>query len=119
MKEIKVWHLQNCSTCQRILQELNLNEYNADLINIKEKNISKDELEKIQKLLNCTYEELFNKRAMKFKSIKDSFKVDEDFKEGILNEYTFFKRPVIQIGDNYFVGNSKKTVESAKEELLN
>lgn len=118
MKEIKIWHLQNCSTCQRILLELNLNEDNAELINIKEQNINQKELENIKKVLNCTYEELFSKRAMKFKAIKDSFKVDEDYKQGILDEYTFLKRPVIQIGDNYFVGNSKKIVEAAKEELL-
>lgn len=119
MKKIKVWHLANCSTCQRILQELSLNDENAELINIKEKNISKEELESIQKSLNCSYEELFSKRAMKFKTLKDSLKSDEDFKQGILGEYTFLKRPVIQINDNFFVGNSKKIVQLAKEELLN
>ena len=118
MKKIKVWHLANCSTCQRILGELNLNESKAELINIKEQNVSKKELELIQTTLDCSYEDLFSKRAMKYKTLKDSFNSDLDFKQGILDEYTFLKRPIIQIDGDFFVGNSKKTVELAKEKLV-
>lgn len=117
MNKILVWHLLSCSTCQRILKELNLNEKNSTMVDIKEQNISKDELEHIQSSLNSTYEELFNKRAMKFKLIKENFKSDEDYKKGILEEYTFLKRPIIKINENYFVGNSKKVIESTKEKL--
>lgn len=116
-QNIKVWYLENCSTCQRILAELGLDSSNSELINIKEQNISKSELELIKNTLNCSYEDLFSKRAMKYKTLKDSFNSDEEFKEGILEEYTFLKRPVIQIESDFFVGNSKKTVEFAKERL--
>lgn len=101
----------------RILKELNLNESNSTLIDIKKNNISATELEAIQKHLKCLYEELFNKRAQKFKVIKNSIINDEDFKELILQEYTFLKRPIIQIGEEYFVGNSKAVVEDAKQKL--
>ena len=41
----------------------------------------------------------------------------EKTREAILKEYTFLKRPIIQIGEKFFVGNSKKVVEEAKNEL--
>ena len=118
MVHIKVWHLSNCSTCQRIIEELGLNESNSELQNIKEKNISQKELELIVKTLEVSYEDVFSKRALKYKHIKDTLQSDEDFKKAILEEYTFLKRPVIQVGEEYFVGNSKKTVEAAKAAIL-
>ena len=114
---IKVWYLSSCTTCMRILKELNLNESNSTLIDIKKNNISATELEAIQNSLKCSFEDLFNKRAQKYKVIKDSFKEDDNFKAAILEEYTFLKRPIIQIGEEYFVGNFKAVVEDAKQKL--
>ena len=114
MKKIKAWHLKNCSTCQKIIQKLDLSSKNSILINIKEKNISKNELEEIQSFFRCSYEDLFNKRALKFRKIKDTFKTDLDYKKGILEEYTFLKRPIIQVKNKFFVGNSKKITEETQ-----
>ncbi|MFP4402142.1 MAG: arsenate reductase family protein [Candidatus Nanoarchaeia archaeon] len=116
-KNIKVWHLSSCTTCKRIIDELNLNSSNSTLIDIKQHNITQQELEEIQKTMKCSYEELFNKRAQKYKFLKDSLIEDEDFKAAILQEYTFLKRPIIQIGQEYFVGNSKGVVEAAKQKI--
>ena len=37
---------------------------------------------------------------------------EKDYRQLILDEYTFLKRPVIIINDKIFIGNSKKNVES-------
>ncbi|MFT4243840.1 MAG: arsenate reductase family protein [Candidatus Woesearchaeota archaeon] len=115
----KIWYLSSCTTCKNIIKELQLENSNCEFVDIKVTPILVNELEEIQKNLNCSYEELFNKRALKFKEIKESVKTDEDFKKLIVEEYTFLKRPVINIGNKYFVGNSKGVVEDAKRALEN
>lgn len=86
--------------------------------NIKEKNIDEKTLEDLKNRFG-SYEALFSKRAMKYKSmgIKDKVKKDEDYKPLILQEYTFLKRPVIFVGEKAFVGNSKATIEDVKKAL--
>ena len=115
----KIWYLGNCDTCKKIINELNISLDNFEMINIKERNISKEELEEISKVTGLNYEELFSKRALKYKLIKDSLVSDDDFKKAILEEYTFLKRPFIRINSKYFIGNSKKVVEDARVELRN
>jgi len=115
----KIWYLSTCDTCKRIIKELNVHENNFHMQDVKIDNITPKQLETIKKTNNCSYEELFNKRAQKYTktNLKEELKTDIDFKKAILEEYTFMKRPIIQIGEKYFVGNSKKVVEGAKEEL--
>ena len=38
---------------------------------------------------------------------------DEDFRNYMLQEYTFLKRPFMINGDEIFIGNAKKDVEAA------
>jgi arsenate reductase-like glutaredoxin family protein len=42
---------------------------------------------------------------------------ENDYRKLILEEYTFLKRPVVQIGKEYFIGNTKQVVAAAKEKL--
>ena len=42
---------------------------------------------------------------------------DEDYKDLILSDYTFFKRPVIQFGNTLFIGNDAKTKENIRKIL--
>lgn len=114
----KGYHLSSCSTCQRILKELN--DDRIALQDIKSDAISEQQLEELYQYTS-SYEALFSKRAMKYKSmgLKDKNLKEEDFKRLILEEYTFLKRPVFIIDDEIFVGNSKKVVASVKESLAN
>jgi arsenate reductase len=114
----KGYHLSSCSTCQRILKELN--DDSIALQDIKSDAISEQQLEEMHQYTS-SYEALFSKRAMKYKSmgLKDKNLKEEDFKRLILEEYTFLKRPVFIIDDEIFVGNSKKVVASVKESLAN
>ena len=111
----KIWYLSTCDTCKRIIKELDLKDRNFEFIDIRINIISKEELEKIKTTLDCTYEDLFNKRSRKY--TKGDFVSDMEFKEAILKEYTFLKRPIIFYENKYFVGNSKK-VTTELERLL-
>ena len=71
------------------------------------------------KALSGSYESLFSKRAMLYrqKGLHEKELSEKDYKELILEHYTFLKRPVILVDGQIFVGNSKKTVQAAKEAL--
>jgi len=116
----KIWYLSTCDTCKRIIKELNLKEKNFSFVNIKDNPISIEDLELIKSSLNISYEELFNKRAQKYTKtdLKSNLQTEEQFKSAILKEYTFLKRPIIQIGNDFFVGNSKKVIADAKNYLV-
>ena len=114
----KVYHLSTCDTCQRIIKELGLKDLRFDFQDIKKKNISAEELDKIHEKVG-SYEALFSKRAQKYRSmgLNEMALKETDYRKYILEEYTFLKRPFIWIGDQVFVGNSKKTVEAVKAAL--
>ncbi len=110
----KLYYLSTCDTCQRILKELKLSsEYY--LQDIKREPITLSQLDEIQKLTG-SYESLFSKRARLYKErdLKNKSLKEEDYKGLILEHYTFLKRPVLIIDNNIFVGNAKKTIETAK-----
>lgn len=111
----KIYHLSSCSTNQRILKELNVGQ-EVELQDIKEKNIDAKTLEFLKEKMG-SYEALFSKRAMKYKSLglNEMNLTDEDYKKYMLSEYTFLKRPFIILEDQVFIGNASKTVEAAKQ----
>lgn len=111
----KIFHLSSCNTNQRILKELNLGN-DVELQDIKKENIDEKTLDFIKEKVG-SYEDLFSKRAMKYRSmgLNDKDLSEQDYKKYILEEYTFLKRPFIIFENQVFVGNSKKTVEAAKE----
>ena len=110
----KIYHLKTCSTCVRILKELNPS---SDYIlqNIKSEEITVKQLEEMHKL-SGSYESLFSKRSKLYKEmdLKNQDLKEKDFKLYILEHYTFLSRPVIIVNNEIFIGNSKKTVEAAK-----
>jgi arsenate reductase len=113
----KIYHLSNCSTCKRIIKDLNLDSHFIQQ-DIKTDKISEEQLNQMAEL-SGSYESLFSRRAIKYKelNLKDKDLSEEEYKNFILNEYTFLKRPVVIIGTKIFVGNSKKVVENAIKEL--
>lgn len=97
----------------RIIKALNLPE---DFIfqDIKEEPITVKQLQELHQLAG-SYEALFSKRAKLYKEmgLKDQLLAESDFKQYILDHYTFLSRPVIVYDDQIFIGNSAKTVEAA------
>ena len=115
----KIYYLSTCSTCNRIIKELELDD-SFTFQDIKTEKITTSQLEEMAKI-SGSYESLFSRRAIKFKSmgLKDKTLAEKDYKKLILEEYTFLKRPVIIINKSIFVGNSKKTVEATALKLAN
>ena len=113
----KVYHLGTCSTCQRIIKQLGLDQ-DFDMQDIKTEAITAAQLDEM-KALNGSYESLFSRRAMKYRAmgLGERDLSEDDYRDLILEEYTFLKRPVILIGDQIFVGNSKKVVAAAEAAL--
>lgn len=113
----KIYYLSTCDTCKRILNELEAPE-EFILQDIKTSAISNEEIETLG-ALSGSYEALFSKRARLYKEreLKNKELSESDYKDLILEHYTFLKRPVIVNGDEIFIGNSKKTVEAAKNSI--
>ena len=112
----KIYHLSSCSTCARIISELDLKKKKFVFQDIKTDKISPSQLEEMKKLAG-SYEALFSRVALKYKSLNPKPSTEAMYKKLILEEYTFLKRPVIISGDHIFIGNSKKNIEAARQHI--
>ncbi len=85
---------------------------------IKTSPITLAQLEEMRELAG-NYESLFSRRALKYRSmgLNEQKLVEDDYKNWILKEYTFLKRPVFIVNDKIFIGNSKKVVEAFLSEI--
>ena len=115
MLKATFFYLKTCDTCRRILKELNEPD-NLVLREIKSSPVTQAELENM-KVHFSSYEELFNKRAVKFRSIDSSSLKDLDYKKLLLSDHTFLKRPVLLMEDKAFAGNSKETIQQMSRVL--
>lgn len=113
----KIFHLSTCQTNQKILKNWKPGQ-EYTLQNIKEKNISAEELDYAAGVLG-SYEALFSRRALKYKTMGLAEKklTEKDYRKLILSEYTFLKRPVLIAGKDVFAGSAKSTVDGAKKIL--
>src|ERR1700712_4493599 len=114
----KMYHLATCTTCQAIIKDTKVDKKGFDMQDIKTEKITATQLDEMKKMAG-SYEALFSKRALKYKELglKDKQLTEKDFRNFILEEYTFLKRPVTIIGDKIFVGSEKKVVEGLKKVL--
>lgn len=114
----KIYHLGNCTTCQAIIKATSIDQKGFLAQDIKFEKITPAQLDELKKMAG-TYEALFSRRAMKYKELglKDKKLGEKDYRDLILDEYTFLKRPVVILGGRIFVGSEKKTIEALKKEL--
>jgi len=112
----KIYYLSSCSTCARIINELDLKKKGFQFQDIKSEKITAEQLEDMKNKTG-SYESLFSRVALKYRALGLDKKelTESEYKKYILEEYTFLKRPVILIGNKITVGNSKKTIAAAKE----
>ena len=112
----KGYFLQTCDTCKRILKEVNTNGF--ELQEIKSNPINATQLAEMY-ALSGSYENLFNKRARLYKSLdlKNKIISETNYKQYLLDEYTFLKRPVFIVENEIFIGNSKRVVEELRLKL--
>lgn len=107
----KVYSLRTCDTCRKILAKFNLKDW--EIREIKTEPITQEELEEMYKRTN-SYEELFSKKSTQIKLRELDLKTmtEEDYKELLLDHYTFLKRPVFITEDQIFIGNGKDNVKA-------
>ena len=88
----RIYHLSSCNTCQRIIKELNPST-EVELIDVKKENIDAKTLDWLKEKVG-SYEQLFSRRAVKFRSEGWNEKVlsESDYRDLMLKEYTFLKR---------------------------
>ena len=109
----KIYHLSSCNTCQKIIQQIKPGT-DVELQDIKVQNIDGNTLDFLKEKVG-SYEALFSKRAMKYRSmgLNEMELSEADYRKYMLEEYTFLKRPFMINEDEVFIGNAKKTVEEA------
>jgi len=78
---------------------------------IKQNPITQKELEEMQQL-SGSYEALFSKKAILYKTmdLKNKVLTEDDFKNLILEHYTFLSRPVFIIDNKIYIGNSQQNM---------
>ncbi|WP_162072878.1 arsenate reductase family protein [Chryseobacterium fistulae] len=110
----KVFYLNTCDTCRKILAQFDLTDW--EVREIKKEPITKEELAEMYKKTK-SYEALFSKKSTQIKARGLDIKSleEKDFKELLLDHYTFLKRPVFLTDKEIFVGNDKKNVESLQK----
>lgn len=106
-----VYHLSTCDTCRKILASLP----KSDLVlhDIKKEPLTETEVDRMKDLAG-SYEALFSRKAQLYKSrgLKDQKLSESDYRNLILEHYTFLSRPVFIIDNKIYVGNSAKNVEN-------
>ena len=117
----KIYTIGHCTTSLDLFEQTGLDKLigkKFTLQNIKFEKITPAQLDEMKKMVG-TYEALFSRRAIKYKEwkLKDKKLTEEEYRQYILDEYTFLKRPVIIMDDKIFVGSEKKTVAALKKEL--
>jgi len=110
----KIYYLKTCDTCRRILKSINIEGF--ILQEIKTEPITVAQLGEMHTLTD-SYEALFSKRSKKYTAmdLKNQTLTEKDYKQLILDEYTFLKRPVIIVDTEIFIGNAKKTLEALQK----
>ena len=115
----KIYYLGTCDTCKIILTEAGAIAKKIPLQDIKTDKISSAQIDEMKKLAG-SYEALFSRRAIKYREmdLKNKDLKEADYRNLILEEYTFLKRPVSILNNKIFIGNDKKQTEGLKEEIL-
>jgi arsenate reductase len=114
----KAFTLPTCKTCVRIFEDLQPEQNGCEVVDIKSEGVTAEDLDRMKELAG-SYEALFSRRAMKFRSmgLADQTLTEADYRRLILEEYTFLKRPVFLFDDCVTAGSAKASVEAAREAL--
>ena len=113
----KIYYLASCDTCRNIIKSLPKNE-GLVFHDIKQNPITVEELEAMKRL-SGTYEALFSRKAQLYKSLdlKNKSLTENDYRDYILQHYTFLSRPVFIINDKIYIGNNSKVIQEVQKAL--
>ena len=114
----KVYYLSTCSTSKRIINDFDLNNRGFEFQDIKTEKITGEQITQMKELAS-SYEALFSRIARKYKELglKERNLSEDDYRNFILDEYTFLKRPVIILDEKIFIGSTKPNLQLLAEAL--
>lgn len=106
----KIYYLASCDTCRKIIKSLP-KDHNLSFHDIKQDPITETEFEFLKEL-SGSYEALFSKKAVLYKSLglKDKVLTEVDYKKYLLEHYTFLSRPVFIINNKIYIGNTQQNI---------
>ena len=114
-----IYYLASCDTCRKIIKSLPKN-HDFKFRDIKQDAITVEELEQMREL-SGSYEALFSKKAQLYKSmdLKNKTLTEDDYKNYILEHYTFLSRPVFIINNKIYIGNTQQNMHQVMLALGN
>ncbi|WP_160712119.1 arsenate reductase family protein [Chitinophaga solisilvae] len=100
----KIYYLSTCSTCKKILEEIKAKERGIILQDIKKDKITPEQLDEMHRLAG-SYEALFSRRSQQYRpmGLHEKELTEADYRNLILQEYSFLKRPVGISGERIFI----------------
>ena len=111
MKEVILYWLPNCSTCQKAGkfledQKVEISEFR----NLKENSLTRKEVENLAEKVGGA-DKLFSRRAIKYREMKLNERElsENEMIDLMSSEYTFIKRPVLVSDDRAIAGFSEKS----------
>lgn len=114
----KIYHLGTCDTNRRLLTQWKPG-HEVVLQDIKKDRITPAQLDELKGLAG-SYEALFSRTARNYRSmgLHERQLSESDYRELILSDYTFLKRPVVVAGGKIFIGSSSAVTEEAGNALV-
>lgn len=114
----KIYHLAKCTNCQAIIKETAIDKKGFQMQDIRTEKITPAQLDEMKKMAG-SYEALFSRRAIKYKELGLKYKQlgEKDYRNFILQEDTFLKRPVVIMNDKIFIGSEKKNLVELRKAL--
>lgn len=112
-----IYYLASCDTCRKIIKSLP-KDNDLKFHDIKQDPITEAELDYMRDLAG-SYEALFSRKAQLYKSmdLKNKTLTEADYKNYILEHYTFISRPVFIIDAKIYIGNSQQNINQVLKVL--
>jgi arsenate reductase (glutaredoxin) len=106
----KIYYLASCDTCRKIIKSLPKSD-SLIFHDIKQNPITAEELDVMGQLAG-SFEALFSRKAQLYKSLdlKNKSLTETDYKNYILEHYTFLSRPVFVLDGKIYIGNNQKVI---------
>ena len=106
----KIYYLASCDTCRKIIKSLP-NTDKLEFQDIRQNPITEQQLDEMYQL-SGSYEALFSRKAQLYKSmdLKSKNLTEADYKNYILEHYTFLSRPVFIIDGIFYIKKKKKNI---------
>jgi arsenate reductase len=100
----RIYQLNTCDNCRKLIKAFS-DTSDYEIIDIKTQGIEAKDLDFMKELAG-SYEALFSKRAIKYKTLelKDKNLSEAEMCQFIIDEYTFLKRPIRIDGNTIFIG---------------